>query len=530
MAVPLNTSALAQLAQKGFSSLPTYARDPTRASHHIVHIGVGGFHRAHLALYTHEVMLRQSADGGDTWCIIGAGITSADERMHAALAAQDFLYTLVERSNASERAHIVGSVSAFVLGHPCSRSVVAAIAAPKTKMCSLTVTEAGYLLNPVTKELNLQHPTIVSDLAHATADRPDAAARTSPSSVVGVLAAALQHRRDHNAGGITILSCDNIQHNGNVVRAAVLAFAAALDSAQPEAPSLASWISRNCTFPNSMVDRITPMTKEEDIARVKAQWHVEDRWPVVCEGFMQWVVEDTFVGGLRPQWERYGRNVQFVPDVAPYETMKLRLLNASHLAVACLGDLLGLTSIGDTMNHPTLQQYMVALMKRETGPTIPLVPGVDLEQYQRELVARFSNEAIYDTVQRVATDAPLNTVLDSLRDRLKQEANVPLLALALAAWLRRARGGVGETQREIMVVHPLAAKLKAIGNINCNDPRPLMGITSLFGDLGQNSQLVQQVERFLTILNQPKPAGGVVAALSEALRLSSSRPFEVSKL
>jgi mannitol 2-dehydrogenase len=211
---------------------------------------------------------------------------------------------------------------------------------------------------------------------------------------------------------------------------------------------------------------------------------------------MQWVIEDDFADG-RPDWDAVG--AQFVADVAPYELMKLRLLNASHLAVAALGRLAGYRFVDAAMGDARIRGFVRALMDRETGPTLPPVPGVDLAAYKSALLDRFANPAIQDTVERVNTDAPLNYLLDPIRDRLRTGAGVELLSLALAAWMRRARG-LDEAGAPIDVRHPLASELRARAIAGGGDPRPLLGLGALFGDLGESATLTQSTGRWLASL------------------------------
>ena len=358
-------------------------------------------------------------------------------------------------------------------------SLLALLASPQVRIVSLTVTENGYCLHPVTKRLD---PLRVAQ---------DVARPHCPRTAVGLIAQALRLRRDAGLPPFTALSCDNIQHNGGVLRQAVLDYAALVDA------PLAQWIAEHARFPSTMVDRITPVTTDGDRAHVAAAYGVLDRWPVCSEAFTQFVVEDSFAAG-RPAWERVG--VQFVEDVAPYEKMKLRLLNASHLAVATLGDLAGLQRIDEAMATPLLARYMRALMARETGRTLPELPGVDLGEYQRTLLQRFANTAIRDTVQRVATDAPLSTVLDSMRDLVKAGGQLQLCALCLAAWLRRVRGGKNDAGGEIVVRHPMAEELRALAEQGGKDPMPLLGVTTLFGELKENAEVVGLVGRYLGLL------------------------------
>ncbi len=444
----------------------------------IVHLGLGGFHRAHMARYTHALMERRPdmlAFG-----IVGAGLRPADQAMFDSLTPQDGLYSLVERSGTEEAVTIIGSLASLAYAGEDTAALLDTIADPRIRIVSLTVTENGYCLNRATKELDPDHPLIKRDLADPA----------RPASAIGVVVEALRRRRDAGQPAFTALSCDNIQHNGSVLRAAVLALARLRD------PALAAWIEHEAAFPNTMVDRITPMTAPADIAYVAERYGIGDRWPVVCEAFTQWIIEDRFPAG-RPAWEEVG--AQFVADVAPYEAMKLRLLNASHLAVAGLGRLAGLTYIYETMREPLLRDYMAALMDRETGPTLPSVPGIDLPDYKRTLIERFANPAIKDTVERVNTDAPLNVLMDSIRARLAAGEGVELLALALAAWMRRMRGE-DEAGQPIDIRHPLAVLLQERAIAGGADPAPLLGIEPLFGDLGRDPRLVGPVGRWLASL------------------------------
>ncbi|HLX37644.1 MAG TPA: mannitol dehydrogenase family protein, partial [Candidatus Binataceae bacterium] len=393
--------------------------DPAKVGAGIVHLGFGGFHRAHMARYTHDLM-ELRADAAQ-WGIVGVGTQPADVRVRDALASQDALYTLVERQDSDETATVIGSVRKVIFGGESSLAALDAIADPAIRIVSLTVTENGYCRNAATRTLDRDHPSIVHDLAH-----PD-----KPRSAIGILVEAYRRRIAGRAPAFTALTCDNIQHNGIVLRDAVLTLATWRNKA------LAEWIAANASFPSTMVDRITPGTTPAQIEDFTARYDLVDRWPIFCERFRQWVIEDNFVAG-RPAWEEVG--AQFVTDVAPYEFMKLRLLNASHLAIAGLGRLMGYVYIDETIRDPALRSYMRALMDRETGPTLPLVPGVDLERYKTQLIERFGNVAIKDTVDRVNADAPINLLLEPIRDRISGSASVDLLALALAAWMRRATG------------------------------------------------------------------------------------------
>lgn len=290
--------------------VPPYDRSALKTG--IVHMSVGGFHRAHQAVYLDDLF---ASGGVDDWGVCGVGLLDTDYRMRDALVPQEFLYTVVERSEQADRARVIGSLTEYLYAPENPQKVLGRLAAPDIRMITLTITEGGYCVDQVTGGLDDQHPNVRHDLAHPT----------NPISGIGYLIKGLNLRRRRGVPACTVLSCDNLPGNGDVARRMVLAFAALRD------PDLAEWISRNIVFPNSMVDRITPVTTDADRALVAECYGYEDGWPVVCEPFRQWIIEDKFCAG-RPPWEEVG--VQMTSDVQPYEKMKIRLLNSSHSAMA----------------------------------------------------------------------------------------------------------------------------------------------------------------------------------------------------
>jgi mannitol-1-phosphate/altronate dehydrogenase len=433
-----------------------------------------------MARYTHALMERHS--GALIHGIIGAGLRPADKTMHDSLAPQDGLYTLVERNGKDENVSIIGSLAGLIHAGEDTRPLMKAIDCPNIRIVSLTVTENGYCLNASTKRVDSAHPMIRHDLTQPQ----------QPATAIGVLVEAYRRRKTMGQPAFTALSCDNIQHNGAVLSRAVLDFARLRD------PALADWIEANAKFPSTMVDRITPLTTSADKLSLEDRYHIADNWPVVCETFTQWVIEDCFPTG-RPSWQDVG--AQFVVDVTPYEALKLRLLNASHLAVSALGRLAGLTYVDQTMREPLLRAYMIGLMDRETGPTLDALPDVDLPAYKRTLVERFANTAIKDTVERVNTDAPVNLLTDPIAARLGTGQSIELLALALAAWLCRMRGK-DDLGQSIEVRHPMVSLLRERAVAGGPDPTPLLGIESLFGPLGRDPRLITPVAAWLASLYQ----------------------------
>ncbi len=454
----------------------------------IVHIGLGGFHRSHFARYLHDLMEIDS--GALPWGIVGCGLRESDVPLLRALERQDGLYTLVERDADGETATVIGSIVRVIDASVSTTELLAAIANPQIRIVSATVTEAGYHLDPSTKTLALASPAIRRDIENPRA----------PRTLPGILAEAFRQRREAGLPAFTALSCDNIQHNGRVLRGAVLALAREIDTA------LATWIAEHARFPSSMVDRITPVPTLREIETYGAAAGIVDAAVLFSERFRQWIVEDDFAAG-RPDWPKVG--AQFVPDVAPYEAMKLRLLNTSHLAIASLGTLAGYETVEQTMQDDGIRRYMRRLMDEEIGPLLAPVPGIDLVQYKATLIARFANPAIRDTVRRINTDAPINLLLDPLRDALAANAPLSLLALALAAWCRRVCDDIrrGET----------------IGGANANanadlqqgasagGPAALLALESVFGTLGRDPRLTNSVHGWFSVFE----AGGVQAALRQ---------------
>jgi fructuronate reductase len=475
------------------------AYDPAAVAIGVVHLGLGAFHRAHQAIYTDAVLARDPR-----WGICGVSLKTP--RATSALAAQDGLYTALEKSPAGRRARIVGSVrEALYLGTGRAR-VFARMADPAVRVLTLTVTEKGYCHDPATGRLNFSNPEIVRDLAD-----PEAAA-----SAPGLLVAGLAARRAAGAGPVNVVCCDNLPHNGRVVEAIVAAFARAVD------PALADWIAGNVAFPSTMVDRIVPATTEADVADVAALIGVVDAVPVVFEPFRQWVIEDRFAAP-RPAWEDDG--AQLVADVAPFETMKLRLLNGSHSTLAYLGFLAGHEYIWQASSDPDLAVLVERQMADEIVPTLAAPPGIDLAAYCGQLMARFRNPALPHRTQQIAMDGSQKLpqrLLGTVRDRIAAGAPYGHLALAIAGWIRYA-SGTDEQGRAIAVADPMAATFARIAAGSGNDPARIaagfLDLEAVFGaDLVADGAFRGAVARNVVALFKD----GVRATLAQ--HLSRGRP------
>jgi len=461
MAQSLSLRNLATLPEK--IARPRYAREALRTG--ILHIGVGNFHRAHQAVYLDDLF---NAGKDLDWAIIGAGVRPGDAAMRRALDPQDWLTSVVELEPGANRARVSGSMVGFVPVNEDSRAVVDALDDPALRIVSLTVTEGGYCIDPATGAFNPDHPEISHDAAHLDA----------PRGVFGVLVAALKRRRERNIAPFTIMSCDNIPHNGRVAMDAVAGLADLVD------PSLAAYVRERVAFPNSMVDRITPATTDRERAILEERFGIRDNWPVFCEPFRQWVLEDNFPTG-RPALEEVG--VTFTPHVAAYELMKLRILNGGHAAIAYPAGLLGIHFVHDAMADPLVRGFLDKLETEEIIPHVPPVPGVDSTDYFQLIVRRFANPDIGDTIPRLAQDGSNRQpkfILPSTRARLQAGADATGLALESALWCRYCAAS-SDTGEPIPLNDPNADRLTPAALAAREEPAAFLELHDIFGDLAQ---------------------------------------------
>ena len=418
--------------------------------------------------------------------------------MHEVMTAQDCLYTLViKHPDGSLHPRVVGSIIAYLFAPDDPEAVLELMADPGTRIVSLTITEGGYLVHPVTGDFDADDPTIQKDLQ----------AGAAPSSAFGFITEALSRRRDRRVPPFTVVSCDNIPGNGEVAHKMISAFARLKD------PELADWVDREVTFPNSMVDRITPVTPEADRSLLAEQFGVEDAWPVVCEPFTQWALEDNFRNG-RPPFEDVG--VQLVKDVEPYELMKLRLLNASHQALCYLGYLAGYRYAHEVCQDPVFTTFLLGYMDHEATPTLPPVPGVDLEQYKHQLIERFANPEVRDTLARLcaeSSDRIPKWLLPVIREQLASGGEIARSALVVAAWARYAEGQ-DEQGQPIEVVDRLRDQLIARARAQREEPLIFISDRDLFGDLIDNERFVLAYRTALESLHS-RGALATISAMQE---------------
>ncbi len=350
----------------------------------IVHMSVGNFHRAHQAWFIDQLL---ALPGHEGWGICGVSVLDDESEREkiAAMQAQDNLYTLTQfPPDGTPQTQVVGSIIEYISASETTDTVLARLASPQTRLVTLTITEGGYNLDRLGL-YRLDTPEVAAELA----------APAHPRTAFGFIVEALRRRRDAGIAPFTVLSCDNLRGNGEVARRAALTHAAALD------PMLAGWINTHVAFPSSMVDRITPAVSPEEAARLNARSGIEDRLPVYCEAFAQWVIEDRFCNG-RPSFELAG--VQMVDDVHTYEMAKVRMLNGSHSVLAYPAQLAGLERVDEAMAEPMLRTLLDDFMEQDVTPYLCAPPGVDLHAYKESLLARFANPTVSDQLRRITAD------------------------------------------------------------------------------------------------------------------------------
>lgn len=460
-------------------SVPAYDRTALRSG--IVHVGVGGFHRSHQAFYT-ENYLNQTQDLN--WGICGVGLRNEDRIMQQRLAAQDYLYSLlVKRSDGHTDVQVIGCLTDFLLAPDDPQAVIERMAADETKIVSLTITEGGYNYDPSNGEFDFTNPDVQHDIAN-----PD-----RPKLIFGYLAAALDRRRKMNKPPFTIQSCDNVQHNGDVTRRMLVAYINRYNT------EFADWVNENVCFPNAMVDRITPATTEADI-KLAETLGVVDSCPVTCESFHQWVIEDKFTQE-RPAWEQFG--AQIVSDVTPYETMKIRLLNAGHTVLGILGSLQGYKTIDQAIADPLFARYLLAFMDSEVTPVLDAVPGIDLSDYKQTLVDRFANPNIKDGLARICSQSSAKVsifLVPTIQQNLVKNGCTHFASLVVAAWCWYSYARTSQGNEKLEIVDDLADTLHIAANNSREAPSAFLSIQSVFGSLEDNQSFCRQYGQYLAQL------------------------------
>ncbi|MEQ1768401.1 MAG: mannitol dehydrogenase family protein [Devosia sp.] len=473
MPIELSRSAFKELGET--AAIPAY--DPSALKAGIVHFGVGNFHRAHQAVYLDDLFnLGRDHD----WALIGAGVRPADDGMRSALERQDWLTTVVEQEADASTAR----VTAPMIDHLCigdSAAIIAALADPAIRIVSLTITEGGYYIDPATQRFDPAHPDIAADAKNPRA----------PKTVFGLILAGLRARRDAGTPPFTVMSCDNIPGNGHVTQNAIIGLAELSDH------EFAGWVRSRVAFPNGMVDRITPATSDRERSLLGDNFGIADNWPVFCESFRQWVLEDNFPAG-RPALEEVG--VQFVADVAPFEHMKIRILNGGHATIAYPAALMNIHFVHEAMEHPLIRAFLEKVEREEIIPIVPPVPDTNLGDYYSLIDRRFSNPKIGDTITRLCLDGSNRQpkfILPSASDRLAAGAPVTGLALVTAFWARYCYGET-DSGAPIAPNDPNWSRLQAHAQRARTNPTAWLEMTDIFGPLAHHPAYVST---FTTALN-----------------------------
>ena len=484
--------------------IQNYKHDRLKIKSGILHIGVGNFHRAHQAFYTNSLLDNEDQN---QWGICGVCMLPSDEKTFKSLMAQnlDYSLTICGRDGANE-VHQIGSLTELFWAVEDSEAILDKISDCAIKIITLTITEGGYNLDKKTNQFVLENEKIIHDLQNPS----------HPKTVFGFVAEGLRRRKDKGAGGITILSCDNLQHNGNTAKAAFMAFIAAQDK------DLETWATINLSFPNSMVDRITPATTPEDVIRLNKDSGLSDNAPVYCEDFIQWVIEDKFMAG-RPAWEAVG--VEFTDDVTAFENMKLSLLNAAHTLLSYPAFLLGYRKVDEAMSDKDIVRFIREFMDVDITPNVPAPDGIDLQQYKQTLIERFANKSVSDQLSRLCFDGVSKFpvyIMPNLAKMIKNGQDVKRVAFLIAAYRHYLKYKKDDSQVSYEIAEPWLdpEDLQLIGN---EDPGVFVQL-SAFKSLDLNSQ-----SNFMTLyLNCVKNIKdkGVRSVLQSILQTSASDPAQ----
>ena len=461
MTVRLSAATLSQLPAK--VAKPAY--DHALLTPGILHFGVGNFHRSHQAVYLDDLF--NSGQDHD-WALVGAGVFDGEKVGREKLAEQDWLTTVVEQDEGHVSARVTAAMTDFIVPGDVA-AIIARLADPAIRIVSLTITEGGYFIDAATGKFNASHPAIVADAKDLD----------NPKTVFGLILAGLKRRRATGTVLFTVMSCDNIPHNGHVTSDALVGLARLGD------PALADWIEANVAFPNGMVDRITPATTDRERNLLKQDFGLEDNWPVFCEPFKQWVLEDNFTAG-RPALETVG--VQFVDDVSPFELMKIRILNGGHATIAYPAGLMDIHFVHEAMQEPLVRSFLAKLEREEIIPTVPPVPGTILSEYYELIERRFSNPKIGDTIRRLCLDGSNrqpNFIIPTIADRLEAGNSVNGLALESALWCRYCFGTT-DSGAVIEPNDPSWDRMQATANAARSDPAAWLSMDDIYGDVGRS--------------------------------------------
>ena len=463
---------------------PGYDRSKIKTG--IVHIGVGGFHRSHQAFYTDEFL---KLTGETSWGICGISLLDKDLDMYNALVQQDGLYTLMyNEPDGRLSARIIGSIVEYYFAPGNQEQVIEKMAHRDVKIITLTITEGGYNFDEATGEFLIGKQSVQWDLKNPQ----------YPKTVFGFLTEAFKRRMNRGTGGLTIQSCDNIQHNGGIAKKMLYAY---LDEADPD---LKEWVEKNISFPNSMVDRITPVTTPAEIENIKTIYGIIDSKPVVCEPFYQWIIEDGFIRG-RPAWELAG--AQFVSDVTPYEKLKIRIINGGHSALGFTGYLLGHAYVHEAAGDPVVKKFLKEFFDEEVTPVLDPVPGLDIEEYKSIALKRFENPFIKDNLTRILSESSAKIpkfIIPTIKEQLERGGSVLRSAIVIAAWCHYLeRSGTSGNNYEIQDKNKEILLAGSKSSVK-NNTLDFLKIDTIFGDLVSYEHFVSA---YLLIINKLRKFG-----------------------
>lgn len=463
----------------GLLKVPTYNRTELKPG--IVHIGVGGFHRAHQAVVVQKLL---ELGGKKDWGICGIGLREEDYTISEVFQKQDCLYTLITRHpDGTVESEVMGQMTDFLLAPNNPQAVIDRIAHEDTRILSLTITEGGYNLRS-DGEFDLDHPDIQHELHN-----PD-----EPKTIYGYLSAALRIRKENGQTPFTVMSCDNIQHNGDVVRKMLLSFLYAKDK------DLASWVEKEVAFPNSMVDRITPVTTDAEIDYLQDQFNLEDGWPVTCEPFLQWVIEDDFSDG-RPDFDKV-KGVQFVSDVPPYEKMKIRLLNAGHSVLGIFGALMGIQTINACTENAQLRKVLRKFWDQEATTVLDEVEGINVDEYKDSLMERFANPNIKDKVSRICSESSAKLPkfnIPTINENLNKGGEIKTATLLIAAWCYYSDKQMDQNGQPLEIIDVMADLLHFAAKNTNEDTLSFIRVREVFGDLIENQRFTKLYSELVNI-------------------------------
>ncbi|MDN3666598.1 mannitol dehydrogenase family protein [Algibacter miyuki] len=471
-------------------SIPLFDRDQITTS--IAHIGVSNFHRAHQAFYINELIEKHNVLNSG---ICGIDLLDSDRKTYNVLKDQDGLYTLITKdASGLHKPQIIGSIVEYFFGPENPMAVIERLAHPGIKIISLTIAEDGYHLNETTGEFNQKHPAVAEEVTNPF----------NPKTVFGYLTQAFKLRKLRGLTGCTILSCDNIKNNGETMQHSFFNYVSKNE------PELLPWLKQNTRFPNTMVDRITPVTQHKDIDALKKEFLVEDQWPVVCEPFASWVIEDDFFEA-KPFWEKVG--VQFVKDIEPYQNMKLQLLNAGHSVLGILGTLHGYKTVHEAANDDDFILFLTSFIEKEVSPTLVDAENISIETYKTTLISRFKNPNINDSLSRICSESSAKIpifILSTLDSQLQNNKDINHIAFIIAAWCKY-NDGIDDQGNTYDIIDSISNTLIRMAARSLQNPTKFLEIESVFKTLRTHTFFTEKYLKYLSYLRSHHIKESIIA-------------------